>query len=93
MDCANFVKRNKMFAFDSKEYEKYKLFGDFIMHWLPVSDELVEIEVLMPDKTIRKGFGEPELKNISRGDVVQLERFGFCRLDDEFSKEFWWLHK
>jgi glutamyl-tRNA synthetase len=95
MDCANFVKRNKIYVFDGAEYEKYKTFGDFILHWLPVGDDLVNIEVLMPDKTIRKGFGEPELKNISKGDVVQLERFGFCRLDKKEKNKlvFWFAHR
>ncbi len=95
MDCANFVRRNKIYAFDSQEYEKYKTFGDFIMHWLPVEENLVNVEVLMPDKTIRKGFGEPELKNISKGDVVQLERFGFCRLDkiENNKLTFWYAHR
>ncbi len=95
MDCANFVKRNKILVFDSTEYEKFKTFGDFIMHWLPVNEDLIEVEVLMPDKTIRKGLGEPELKNISKGDVVQLERFGFCRLDkiEKDKLTFWYAHR
>ncbi|MBD3361892.1 glutamate--tRNA ligase [Candidatus Woesearchaeota archaeon] len=95
MDCANFIRRNKAYVFDSIEYEKYKTFGDFIMHWLPVSDDLVNVEVLMPDKTVRKGLGEPELKHINKGDIVQLERFGFCRLDKiEGNKlTFWFAHR
>lgn len=95
MDCANFVRRNRIYAFDSREYEKYKEFGDFILHWLPVSDDLIDVEVLMPDKKIRKGLGEPELKNISRGDIVQLERFGFCRLDKKTENKliFWFAHR
>ncbi|MBW2969005.1 glutamate--tRNA ligase [Candidatus Woesearchaeota archaeon] len=95
MDCANFVKRNKILVFDSQEYEKFKTFGDFIMHWLPVNENLVNVEVLMPDKTIKKGLGEPELKNINKGDVVQLERFGFCRLDkiEKDKLTFWFAHR
>ncbi|MBN1644980.1 glutamate--tRNA ligase [Candidatus Woesearchaeota archaeon] len=95
MDCANFIRRNKVYAFDSTEYENYKTFGDFIMHWLPVSDDLVNVEILMPDKTVRKGFGEPDLKNISKGDIVQLERFGFCRLDkiENDKLTFWYAHR
>jgi glutamyl-tRNA synthetase len=49
----------------------------------------------MPDKSIRKGFGEPELKNISKDDVIQLERFGFCRLDkiEDNKLTFWYAHR
>lgn len=95
MECANFIRRNKNFVFDGREYEKYKTFGDFIMHWLPVGDELINVEVLMPDKTVRKGLGEPELGSISKGDIVQLERFGFCRLDKKEKDKmfFWFAHR
>lgn len=81
MDCLNFTPNQNKFIFDSKEYEKYKEKGDKIIHWLPVSKELVNVEVLMPDNTIKKGLAEPLVKNLKQGTIIQFERFGFCRLD------------
>ena len=92
MDCLNFRKDNGKFIFDSLEYEKYKQKGSFIIHWLP--EEKVEVEVLMPDNKIVKGYGEKTMKEIKEGDIVQLERFGFCRLEKKNKKFlFWFGHK
>lgn len=98
MDCANFIRRDKLFVFDSKEYEKYKTFGDFIMHWLPAgaaATDLVNVEILMPDKTVRKGVAESSLSDVKKGDIVQFERFGFCTLDKKEKDRliFWFAHR
>jgi len=52
-----------------------------LIHWLPVSDELVVVKVHMVDGTVVKGFGEPDLKKVKEGQVVQFERKFFARLD------------
>lgn len=95
MDCLNLKKTKSGLVFDSEEYEKYQESGEAIMHWLPVSKDLIDVEVLMPDKSLRKGFGESTMKNLKEGDVVQLERFGFCRLDKKEKNHFifWFAHK
>ncbi|MBI2656545.1 glutamate--tRNA ligase [Candidatus Woesearchaeota archaeon] len=94
MDCLNFKKAKNNLVFDSLEYEKYKKSGDKIIHWLPVQKDLVKIEVLMPDKEIKKGLAESMVKNLKVGDVVQFSRFGFCRLDNKKSDKlmFWYTH-
>jgi glutamyl-tRNA synthetase len=96
MECGNFVKTGNDFTFHSREVEKFREKpGGRIMHWLPISDDLVKVEVLMPDNSKRLGFGEPAMKQLKEGDMVQLERFGFVRLDakrgDKLS--FWFTHK
>jgi glutamyl-tRNA synthetase len=65
------------------------------MHWLPADADTVEVEVLMPDKKLVKGVGESALKDLSVGTMVQLERFGFCRLDrkEKNKVSFWFAHK
>ncbi|MBD3303882.1 glutamate--tRNA ligase [Candidatus Woesearchaeota archaeon] len=95
MDCLNFKKKGKELVFESKAYKDYKEKGEMIMHWLPVSKDLVEVEVLMPDKTTAKGLGEAGLSRLKVGDIVQLERFGFCRLDAKKGKtlKFWFAHR
>jgi len=94
MDCLNFSKKKNDFVFDSLEYEKYKKSGDKIIHWLPVQKDLAKVEVLMPNKEIKKGLAEPLVKNLKIGDVVQFTRFGFCRLDKKEKDKlmFWYTH-
>ena len=94
MDCLNFKKVKNKFVFDSLEYEKYKKHGTAIIHWLPVQKDLVKVEVLMPNKEIKKGLAEPMVKNLKIGDVVQFTRFGFCKLDKKESTKlvFWYTH-
>ena len=66
-----------------------------MIHWLPVSSELVKVRVLMDDGKEIKGFGETGLKDVKVGEVAQFERFGFVRLiaKKKGELEFWWLHK
>jgi len=95
MGCLNFTKKKGKFVFHSLEYEKYKKQGDKIIHWLPKQKELAKVEILMPDKEIKKGLGEPLLKKLEIGTEIQFERFGFCHLDkkEKNKLEFWFTHK
>jgi len=95
MDCLNFSDKKGKFVFHSSEYKKYKKQGDKIIHWLPKQKDLVNVEILMPDKKIKEGLGEALLKKIKTGDEIQFERFGFCRLDKKEKSKlmFWFTHK
>lgn len=90
MDCLNF----KNLVFDSKEHKKYKEKGEKIIHWLPVNN-LLNVEVLMPDKNVKKGLAETTIKKLKKDTVIQFERFGFCRLDEIKKNKyvFWFTHK
>jgi glutamyl-tRNA synthetase len=94
MDCLNFKKVKNKFTFVSVDYKDFKEKGDKIIHWLPVGD-VVNVEVVMDDASVVKGFGEKTLENLKEGEVVQLERFGFCRLDKKGKEKlvFWFTHK
>ncbi|MDD5651282.1 MAG: glutamate--tRNA ligase [Candidatus Nanoarchaeia archaeon] len=65
-----------------------------MIHWLPVSKDLVNVEVLMVDGTILKGFGEVDLKNVKEKTIVQFERRFFAILDkkDKNKLQFWYTH-
>jgi len=95
MDCLNFVKEENKLIFHSLEYEKYKENGEKIIHWLPKDKDLLKTEVLMPDNKLIKGIGEKTLSNLKVNDIIQLERFGFCRLDKKEKNKltFWFAHK
>ena len=66
-----------------------------MIHWLPADDKNVNVKVLMEDGAWVAGLGEPDLKKISKKEIVQFERFGFVILDDKTPNEFlfWFLHK
>jgi len=86
-----------LFNFKDKKYvsEDYdpKLKAQLI-HWLPVTKGLIDVELLMPDGKVVKGLGEPMLKHVKEGEVVQFERIGFVRLDKKGKKlVFWYAHR
>jgi glutamyl-tRNA synthetase len=49
----------------------------------------------MPDATSVSGFIEPAASNLKVDDVVQLERFGFARVDKALNHKikFYFAHK
>lgn len=49
------------------------------IQWVPYNFK-IKTRVVMPDRIIN-GYGELNLKNLKRGDIIQLERFGFCRVE------------
>src|SRR3989338_10002854 len=97
MDCLNFRKAGGILEFDSIEYDNYKQEGARIMHWLPAYGN-IDIEILMDDATRISGFAEHNIKELKIGEVIQFERFGFCRLDSIEKKNgkekygFWFTH-
>jgi glutamyl-tRNA synthetase len=92
MDCLNFIQDGLHYKFVSSSYEEYKEKGSTIIHWLPVQDA-INITIIMPDNTKLHGKGESNTNNIKEGDIIQFERFGFCRLDDKKSMTFWYTHQ
>ncbi len=94
MDCLNFRKKANKLVFDSSEYEKYKGKGRKIIQWLPTEEKNVNVEIVMPDASIKKGLGEKDLKKLKVGDIIQFNRFGFCRLDRKEKNKLtiWFSH-
>lgn len=95
IDLCNVKFLDGKLVFDSEDLAKYRAGGKGSVQWLPKSDDLFEVELLMPDKSKRFGKGEPSLKDVKVGEVVQLERVGFCRVDKKEGKKvvFWFAHK
>jgi glutamyl-tRNA synthetase len=85
INCMNITKKGEKYIFHSKEaMKKVKK-----IHWLPV-DQVTEVEILMPDCTTLKGYAETHINQLKKGDVIQFERFAFCRLDEKL--KFWYTH-
>jgi glutamyl-tRNA synthetase len=97
MDCINIVKRGNKFLFDSDDYQVYKNHKQrgMIIHWLPATEKMADITVMMEDGTTVKGKGEHRLAELKEGALVQFERFGFCRLDKKNKNrlDFWFAHR
>ncbi len=92
MDCLNFTKKANSFVFDSVEVERYKERGKKIIHWLPAHEPNFEAEILMPDSSFKKGIVEQSIANAAEGEIMQLVRTGFCRLDKkEGNKAILWF--
>ena len=87
-----------LFNFKDKRFISTELdssLGAKLIHWLPVCDDLVKVSVMMPDKGVVSGLGEKAIKKIKVGEVIQFERFGFCRLDkkEKMKYSFWFTHR
>ena len=68
------------------------------MQWLPTGKHNhgnIKVEIRMPDSTIIRGMGEPELKNLNPHTQLQFERVGFVSLYKKHQDklEFWFTHR
>ncbi|MEK6939007.1 MAG: glutamate--tRNA ligase [Nanoarchaeota archaeon] len=96
MDYCNFEIKKGKYQFVSNDYEEYKNAENkgSIIHWLPVSEN-IKVEVLMDDASIHSGVGELNMQKLKVGDLVQLERHFYARVDEKSKDKikFWYLHK
>ncbi|MFW5871936.1 MAG: glutamate--tRNA ligase [bacterium] len=84
------IKNNEQTSTSHKEFK-----GKKIIHFLPDDEkQLVNIEILMPDCTTKKAMAEKNIESLQPGEVIQFQRFGFCRLDsiDKGMYKFWYTH-
>ncbi len=63
----------------TSKYTSKKLKNIPKIHWVPLKH--VDMQVVMPDASKARGYGEIDLKKTNPDDVLQLERFGFVRID------------
>jgi glutamyl-tRNA synthetase len=94
IDNLNFKKEGDLCTFDSEEYVNFRGKGKKIIQWLP-KNSTVDAEILMPDTKVIKGKGEISIGTLEIGDVIQFQRFGFCRLDaiEGNVYKFWFTHE
>ncbi len=58
-------------------YHSLELNRDYsIIHWVP-EDEKINVQILKPDGSISKGYGEINLLKIPMNKTIQLERYAF----------------
>ena len=92
MDGFNFQKKADGFMFYSHDLDDYKKHGKKVVHWLPADEDNIKASIMMPDKNVVEGIAEKYISEINEGEVIQFERFGFCRLDDKKEMRFWFTH-
>lgn len=96
MDAFNFTSKKGKFWFVSEDYEEYKNSEKkgSILHWLPAGENL-KVEIMKEDGTKVSGIGESGLKKLKKGEIVQLERRYFAKLDKKEKGKlvFWYLHR
>ena len=74
-----------------EEVKTFKEKGKAMIHYVPC-EENAPSEIMMPNKEIIKGVCENNIKKVEIGEVIQFERFGFCRLDKiENNKYYFWF--
>lgn len=56
----------------------------------------VKTRIKMPNGVYARGFAEKNINHLKKGEIIQFERFGFCRFDHIDFKtrehEFWFAH-
>lgn len=83
IEAGNVRKSGSSYALESRSVEEFRRAGGTaIVNWLPAEDTRA-CSVVMPDGTMREGLVETALARAPAGAIVQLERFGFCRVDSQ----------
>jgi len=72
--CSVRLKKKSEVTSKNVKYEIQKI------HW--VSEPNIKIKIVMPDGNVKAGLGDPGMKKLKVDDMVQLQRIGFCRVDE-----------
>jgi glutamyl-tRNA synthetase len=68
-------------VFAGEAYEDARKARAKLIHWIPVG-EAVACRVVMPDASVDEGVAESTCKKLKPDAVIQFERFGFVRVDE-----------
>jgi glutamyl-tRNA synthetase len=67
-------------SFASEAYEEARKAKAKLIHWIPKGEEY-SCSVVMPDAAVNEGVAESACKKLKPDAVIQFERFGFVRVD------------
>ena len=72
-------------SFASEAYEEARKAKAKLIHWIPQGEDY-PCQVVMPDATLNEGVAESACKKLKPDAVIQFERFGFVRVDENDEK-------
>ncbi|MDX1813323.1 MAG: glutamate--tRNA ligase [Candidatus Bathyarchaeia archaeon] len=72
-------------TFASEAYAEARKAKVKLIHWIPEGAEF-PCQVVMPDATANEGVAESACKKLKPDTVIQFERFGFVRVDENNAK-------
>jgi glutamyl-tRNA synthetase len=62
------------------------------IQWISEPNE--KIKIIMVDGEIKNGIAEPDIKKLKVGDMIQFQRFGFCRVESQgIERVLYFTHK
>lgn len=93
IDAMN-VKKIDETTYEFVSFEHDKSLGAKLIHYVPDDGKQIKGEILLPTLETTCFIGEANLKTLSVGDVIQFERYAFCRLDSVENNvyKFWFTH-
>jgi glutamyl-tRNA synthetase len=94
MDAINIEISNNKTIFHNDSFNQARKVKAKIIQWV-LTNENINVEVIMPDNIPVQGLSEISVKNLEIGDIVQFERFGFVRLNkkEKDNLTFYFAHK
>ncbi|MGB9837889.1 glutamate--tRNA ligase [Methanothermobacter sp.] len=93
IDAVNVIYSDGELRYHSEGIEEARELGAAMIHWVPAESALRAV-VVMPDASEVEGVIEGDASELEVDDVVQLERFGFARVDSSGERlVFYYAHK
>ena len=93
MDAVNVEIADGVVTYHSSSFEDARDAKARIIQW--VGEDAIKTKVVMDDASVVEGLCEIAVNDLSVGDIVQFERFGFARLDEIKDDEliFYFAHR
>ncbi|MHA1946429.1 MAG: glutamate--tRNA ligase [Candidatus Hodarchaeales archaeon] len=88
------VTRKKAIAkYHSVDLEEARQAKASMIQWVPVKSA-IQAKILRPDGSYLTGLAEPEILGTKPGQIIQFERYAFCRVESiNDSVELIWTHR
>ena len=93
VDAYNFRYEEGQWIYVSESYEDFKAAKKKrIIHYLPAQESAVNARIHYPDGSYVHGILERGARDYEEGTILQFERIGYVRLDDEETQTYWYAH-
>jgi glutamyl-tRNA synthetase len=98
MDALNIKKESgTTFTYVSELYDHFREISGkkgLLIHFVPKDGHEVHAEILLPTTEKISVITESNVRRLHTGEVIQFERYAFCRLDSLGAKPlFWYTHE